>query len=138
MLAYRHFCLLLLVIPATSAVVPGGTFVGRSAAALEPQVRDVDLTGVWKSDNGTVFQIRSVNNYLFWVGRQGQSPEQTHVFHGVFRNSEEVTGRWADVPPGPRRNSGLLQAMVIDGNRIRISSSDATQLGHLLKRDGTE
>lgn len=84
-------------------------------------VAQIDLTGVWKSNDGGNYYLRQLGTTLYWVG---MSPNEGHDWTNVFvgnLNGNTVSGNWADVPLGTTLNAGSLMLEISnDGNHISI------------------
>ncbi|MBP8239448.1 MAG: hypothetical protein KAX50_05785, partial [Saprospiraceae bacterium] len=80
-----------------------------------------DLTGLWKDDNGSSYQIRQVGDKVWWY-MEG-APTVNNVFSGNI-SGNTISGEWVDLPGGRLRNIGTLQLRIITNNRIeKISES---------------
>lgn len=79
----------------------------------------VDLSGLWKSDDGGIYYVRQDRKEIFWAGLSEDSGRTyTNVFGGVWRPNESpeepadygvVVGEWADVPRGKSMGQGTLR-----------------------------
>ncbi len=65
----------------------------------------VNLSGVYRCDDGGTYYIRTVGSEIFWYGKGNG---WANVFHGTFVGQNRYKGKWADVPTGGARNSGSL------------------------------
>ncbi|MGI8638888.1 MAG: hypothetical protein ACR2MG_02925 [Pyrinomonadaceae bacterium] len=97
-------------------------------------VAAVDLTGVWKGDDGATYYIRHIprkpsSSAIFICQNQdakddvywfGQGSGFGNVFHGVISKGQidQVSGEWADVPVGSARNSGNLKLAIASQDRL--------------------
>lgn len=83
------------------------------------KIKTQDLTGKWRCNDGGVYFIRQVGNELWWYGEsQDAGRGWSNVFHGQIRGNQ-VTGKWADVPRGPARNSGDISLQLIGNKKLR-------------------
>jgi TonB family protein len=94
---------------------------GAPAGGL-PLGAPYDLTGEWTSDDGGTYQVRSVGSELFWFG-QTADRQHANVFHGTLQTPNEYRGRWADVPPGRERDSGLMTIRIVDQNQLEVAGT---------------
>jgi hypothetical protein len=65
----------------------------------------VDLTGVWTSDDGGSYFVHQVGNVVWWLGWAPANATDFHkgiqftnVFRGIIAGNNSVSGEWADVP----------------------------------------
>ena len=89
------------------------------ALVTAEKIKTQDLTGKWRCNDGGVYFIRQVGNELWWYGEsQDAGRGWSNVFHGKIRGNQ-VTGKWADVPRGPARNSGDISLQLIGNKKLR-------------------
>ena len=80
-----------------------------------------DLTGFWKDDNGSNYQIRQVGNKIWWY--MDGLPEVNNIFVGTV-SGNTISGEWTDLPGGNLRNTGSLKLRIVSNNRLeKISES---------------
>lgn len=81
------------------------------------------LTGTYEADDGGIYFLRQIDDFLWWAGFSTESPKGQTDFHlgvrftNIFQGrieSNTITGDWADLPRGNILQNGTL--------RIRISS----------------
>lgn len=85
----------------------------------------VNLTGVWKGDDGATYYIRhipgnivtgEVEDDVYWFG---QGNGFGNVFHGkTVGIMKQFSGKWADVPIGGAKNSGFLNLFIASPDRL--------------------
>ena len=92
---------------------------GVSSRGGLPLSAPYDLTGEWTGDDGGKYQVRSVGAELFWFGRTDDGT-QASIFHGTLQNPAQYRGRWADVPPGAERDSGVMTIRVAGPDRLEV------------------
>jgi hypothetical protein len=82
-----------------------------------PTSGQLDLTGVWRDNNGATYSIRQVGNQIWWYmdGR----PNYTNVFRGIL-SGNTITGEWCDVPGGKLegKSIGSLTVKVVNNGRM--------------------
>lgn len=100
----------------------------RAREAREQIVRDSqrftlasELTGTWKDAAlGATYYVRQIDNVVWWYGQSGaEGREWANVFHGV-RDGPVIRGRWADVPRGTNRGSGVLVIQLDSTSLLRV------------------
>jgi len=85
---------------------------------------DTDLTGKWSGDNGT-FWVRQVGDEVWWVATSTDGGKTFNAaFHGKL-SGKQLTGHFADVPPGENRAQGSIKARLIvnDGAVVAIKGT---------------
>ncbi len=91
-----------------------------------------DLTGLWKDDNGSSYQIRQIGTKVWWY-MEG-APTVNNVFSGNI-SGNTISGEWVDLPGGRLRNIGTLQLRIISNNRIEKISESMRYGGAVLTRN---
>ena len=76
----------------------------------------VDLTGIWRANDGGTYYLRQLGKRLFWLGESADGGRSwTNVAMGTV-SGNQVTLEWGDVSKGRNRNSGRL-VLRIDNHR---------------------
>src|SRR4051794_26536772 len=76
----------------------------------------VDLTGYWKANDQGTYYMRQIGSVLWWYGSLVDSVTHATVFSNVARGTisgKQIKLTWADVPPGPNRNNGILVLKIV-------------------------
>ena len=106
---------------AAGSVAPAGSVEEASECSpidiRGPSGEPVDLTGVWRSNDLGVYDLRQVGSCVYWLGMsqyRGEDPGSswTNVFAGVLQNDLTISGRWADVPFSPETIGFLGHGMM--------------------------
>lgn len=92
------------------SVVPAGSAEEASECSpidiLGPSGDPVDLTGVWRSNDLGIYDLRQIGSCVYWLGMSQYSGEEpgsswTNVFTGAIRSDLTIVGTWAGVPFSP-------------------------------------
>jgi hypothetical protein len=82
----------------------------------------LDLTGTWTADDGSIYYVRQLGNTIWWAGMSTESPQGMNDFHkglaftNIFRGqimNNVIAGEWADVPRGQNLGSGRLALDIV-------------------------
>lgn len=118
MMRFPRLLVLAVVAAGLAAVAPDTVLatgpVGVScqpSAAVKVAGKPLDLTGVWKTNQGTYY-LRQIGTCVWWYGQSSSSGTWAHVFFGRIAGPA-VRGLWSDVPAAAIRQSGTL-ALKID------------------------
>lgn len=89
-----------------------------------------DLTGVYTADDGSVYYVRQIGEFLWWAGMSTESElgaldfhtglQFTNVFHGRI-SGDTIDGEWADVPRGQNLLTGRLTLRFSDLSNVSAS-----------------
>jgi hypothetical protein len=78
----------------------------------------IDLTGVWRCDDGGTYYIRQLDNTVWWYGEwDSANPRWSNVATGS-NDGSRVTLRWADVPKGSIMGHGNLILQIKSKNEL--------------------
>jgi hypothetical protein len=80
----------------------------------------MDLSGIWKSNDGGVYFVRQIGTEVWWQGETADH-EWVNAFKGTC-TEDTVTGEWIDLPKGKASSSGELN-LNIQGNKMTCTSS---------------
>ncbi|NLY76288.1 MAG: hypothetical protein GX075_13480 [Firmicutes bacterium] len=75
----------------------------------------MDLSGVWKSNDGSLCYLRQVENELWWFS-ENHERQRYDIFKGLVIG-ESVEGEWVSTPKGRNRDSGKL-ILTVKGNKL--------------------
>ncbi len=79
----------------------------------------VNLTGVWRCDDGGLYYIRQIGNNIYWYGEKSpRSPLWSNVAYGIKRGNK-IELNWADVPKGSLLNHGKLVIKIVNPFELR-------------------
>ena len=82
-----------------------------------------NLTGVWKGDDGGSYYLTQQASRLIWYAEDdAQAPTWSHIAYGEVTGSE-IAIKWADLPKGAARGSGLLSLKIEDPDHLVSLSS---------------
>lgn len=106
--------------PAGSVAPAGSVEEASECSPIDirgPSGEPVDLTGVWRSNDLGVYDLRQVGSCVYWLGMsqyRGEDPGSswTNVFAGVLHSDLTISGRWADVPFSPETIGFLGHGMM--------------------------
>jgi hypothetical protein len=91
-------------------------FLGSGAC----QAGDIDLTGKWQGDTAT-YWLRQVGNEVWWICKSKDGGKSfTVAFHGKLSGTQ-LTGNFADVPPGKNRAQGSIKAQLLFKGRAVVA-----------------
>jgi hypothetical protein len=102
------------------------------AQPLNSTQTGVDLTGVWRANDGGTYWIRQINKTIWWVGFSGRANTTrmgltfSNVFNGTLKTPTFITGQWADVPRGATRANGTLTLIVRGTTQPYLTRRTAT------------
>jgi len=142
---------ILILLAACSQTQPAGSVVpaGSAEEASEcspidirgPSGEPFDLTGVWRSNDFGVYDLRQIGSCVYWLGMSQYSGEEpgsswTNVFAGAMQSDLTIVGRWADVPFNPESipwlnhgtltlRIGFVQSGEVERPALRFVSSSA-------------
>lgn len=80
----------------------------------------MDLSGIWRANDGSVYYLRQINNVLWWLG-ENYERQWFNLYKGLVIG-QSVEGEWVNSPKGANRDYGKL-ILDIKGNKI-ISLND--------------
>ena len=100
--------------PASSVAPAGSAAEASDCAPIDIRGTTgspVDLSGVWRSNDLGIYDIRQIGSCVYWLGMSQYSGEEpgsswTNVFSGTLRSDLTIVGRWADVPFRPKSYLG--------------------------------
>ena len=82
------------------------------------------LTGAWSNNDGGIYYIRQVGNYVWWYGESGDGGKRwSNVFRGTI-SGNKIIGHWADVPKGSILGSGEMTLSISNGRLHKISGGE--------------
>jgi hypothetical protein len=86
-------------------------FLPLIVAMLLGATMAMDLTGVWKADNGDTIYMRQIDNAVWYYGESVAEDENwTSVGYGTLEDNT-VNLNWTDVPKG---NASLMGTVMLD------------------------
>jgi len=102
---------------------PGGTET-ISSPQYVPGSSSIDLTGVWRCDDGGIYYIRQLGDTIWWFGEPSTNPGGwSNVANGTIRGSI-INLVWSDVPKGCNLNNGALVLSVL--SKDKLTATDKT------------
>lgn len=118
----------------------GGPGTGTPPSGPGPeQPGPLDLTGLWRDDNGVTYSIRQMANRVYW-SMDGR-PRVLNVFSGELSQTT-VQGQWVDLPDGRIQGNGSLTLRVESADRMVKTAQEgdygATTWTRLTRGFGTE
>jgi len=105
------------------------------SSSLATAQRGVDLTGVWRGNDGALYYLRQIGNTLWWNGLStGSNVPDGRVFDNVFKGTitsttNTIVGDWADVPRGTIMGYGKLSLNIVNPTRIQKVSQTGSHFG---------
>lgn len=80
----------------------------------------MDLSGIWRTNDGTIYYLRQEENELWWLG-ENYEQQWFNIFNGLVIG-ESVEGEWVNTPKSKNRDYGKL-ILDIKGNKL-VSLTD--------------
>ena len=85
---------------------------------IPPAPPGVDLTGVWRGNDGGTYYIRQIGGQVFWLGESGDGGRSwTNIAIGSL-SGDVLRLDWGDVTKGATRNHGRLVLRVDAPNHM--------------------
>ncbi len=75
----------------------------------------MDLSGIWKTIDGSPYYLRQVDNDIWWLGEH-QNQQWFNVFKGVIIG-DSIEGEWVNTPKSGNRDYGKL-ILSLKGNKL--------------------
>jgi hypothetical protein len=80
----------------------------------------MDLTGVWKADNGDTIYMRQIDNAVWYYGESAAEDENwTSVGYGTL-DGDLIKLNWSDVPKGNSSLMGTATLNVTSDNELEV------------------
>ncbi len=92
----------------------------------------MDLNGIWRSNDGTIYYLRQVDNNLWWLG-ENQEQQWFNLFKGLVIG-ESVEGEWINTPKSRNRDYGEL-IIDIKGNKLISLTEEGAFKGFEWKKE---
>ena len=73
--------------------------------------QNINLTGIWKANDGGTYYIRNIGNDVWWLGVSNNDDGKTfsNVLKGqIHVNNKTITADWSDIPRGTNGYYGKL------------------------------
>ncbi|TCP69719.1 hypothetical protein [Baia soyae] len=106
-------CLAFALMLSVGLVASGNGVLAKEQAKPGIGTQAIDVTGVWRGNDGGLYYIRQVGNTVWWTGlsNNGVGTNWTNVFKGQL-TGDKAAGTWADVPRGAVMSHGNLSFTV--------------------------
>lgn len=89
--------------------------------------QNINLTGIWKANDGGTYYIRNIGNDIWWLGISSNDSGKTfsNVLRGqILENNNTIVADWADIPLGNNMYYGNLILNIDSNNTLnKISES---------------
>lgn len=116
-------------------VFSGLAIAGFNANHVAVDPLALDLTGVWKGNDGGTYYIRQSGDQIWWFG---QGSNFGNVFRGQLASgNSQITGQWADVPIGQALGSGSISLVIVNPNKLRREENPGNFTGTDWTREGS-
>ena len=101
----------------TSLALTINIYTQNSSAQV---TQNINLTGIWKANDGGTYYIRNIDNDVWWLGIS--SNDDGKIFSNILKgqihtNNKTITADWSDIPRGTNGYYGKL-ALSIDSNTM--------------------
>lgn len=86
--------------------------------SLALSTQNINLTGIWKANDGGTYYIRNMGDDVWWLGISSKDAGKTfsNVLRGqIFENNNTIVADWTDIPMGSNMYYGKL-ILNIDSN----------------------
>ena len=93
---------------------------------------NINLTGIWKGDDGGTYYIRNIGDDVWWLGISNRDDGKTfsNVLRGyIHENNKTITGEWTDIPRGANKYYGTL-TLSVDSNNILQKINETSYEGN--------
>ncbi len=106
------------------------------ADAQSPTNNGMDISGIYLSDNQTIYHFKQTNNTVWIIGTAAPDVESStivNIFSGMLENNiSKITGKWIDFPLSNNTNSGN-----VDFNLLMDDSNNNITLTRILSTSGS-
>ncbi|SFX49770.1 hypothetical protein SAMN04487866_109110 [Thermoactinomyces sp. DSM 45891] len=111
---FFSMCLAFALMLSVGLVASSNAVMAKEQAKPGIGTQAIDITGVWRGNDGGYYYIRQIGNTVWWTGlsNNGVGTNWTNVFKGQL-NGDKVAGTWADVPRGGILSHGNLSFTVV-------------------------
>jgi hypothetical protein len=99
----------------TGLILTINIYIQNSSAQV---TQNINLTGIWKANDGGTYYIRNIDNDVWWLGISSNDDGKTfsNVLKGqIHLNNKTITADWSDIPKGANGYYGKL-TIAIDSN----------------------
>lgn len=95
--------------------------------------QNINLTGIWKANDGGTYYIRNIGDDIWWLGISSNDAGKTfsNVLRGqILENNNTIVADWTDLPMGSNMYYGKL-TLNVDSNVTlnKISESSYSNNG---------
>lgn len=101
----------------TGLILTINIYIQNSSAQV---TQNINLTGIWKANDGGTYYIRNIGNDVWWLGISTNDDGKTfaNVLKGqIYLNNKTITSDWSDIPRGTNGYYGKL-TLSIDSNTM--------------------
>lgn len=99
-------------------------------AQSSPTVGSVDISGIYLSNTGTLYNIKEVNDTVWLVGTESTTNNDaatiTNIFSGILQNNDtELSGKWTNYPLSNSTEAGNVDfdITINSNNNITLTKS---------------
>lgn len=92
----------------------------------------MDLSGIWRANDGSIYYLRQSNNILWWLG-ENYDRQWFNLYKGLVI-AESAEGEWVNSSKSANRDYGKL-ILDIKGNRIISLNEEGPFKGFELKKE---
>jgi hypothetical protein len=90
---------------------------------------NINLTGVWSCNDGGIYYIRQVGDYVWWYGEEpAASPRWANAAFGTI-SGRSLAIKYADVPAGTTTGYGTIVLEMVSNDELRAKSKPASYAG---------
>lgn len=106
------------VVNSKTVNIPRRGKIEELLAGVSAPTAGLNLSGVWRCDDGGLYYIRQIGNKVWWFGENHpNSPSWSNVAYGEIVG-HEIRFQWSDVPKGYIMNSGMLVIEILSDGKI--------------------
>jgi hypothetical protein len=101
----------------------------------EQEYENINLTGVWSCNDGGVYYIRQVGDYVWWYGEEpAANPRWANAAFGTI-SGKSLEIKYADMPAGITTGYGTIELEILSNNELTAKSKPASYAGSHWIRD---
>jgi hypothetical protein len=90
---------------------------------------NINLTGVWSCNDGGVYYLRQVGDYVWWYGEeQAANPRWANAAFGSI-SGNGLGIKYADVPAGTTTGYGTIELEIVSNDELTAESKPASYAG---------
>jgi hypothetical protein len=118
---FTFVCVILGLIssPSWATWQPNNSMNTVNNQTLIAQDKTLDITGIYRCNDGGTYYVRKVGDRVWWYGESGDGGTSwSNTFKGKMQGRSQIRGEWVDVPKGSARSEGNLTIRQIDFDKF--------------------